>query len=82
MDISLIPVRDYASRGGAVNASGGRFIVSDRVRGHPNKFAMTSDLFVLLCFACGALAQSTLAQAGYPPSRLGSTAQSGQENFV
>jgi hypothetical protein len=32
-----------------VNASGGRFIVSDRVRGHPNRFAMTSD-DCLFCF--------------------------------
>ena len=80
MDISLIPVRDYASRGGAVNASGGRFIVSDRVRRHPNRFAMTSD-DCLFCFACGAPGAIDLGLGGCPQSRLGSAAQWGQENF-
>jgi hypothetical protein len=66
MDISLIPVRVYASRRGAVNASGGRFIVSDSVRRHPNKFAMTERrLFVLLRVRCpGAI---DLGLGGVPP---------------
>ena len=48
-----------------MNASGGRFIVSDRVRGHPNKFAMTSD-DCLFCFACGAPGAIDLGLGGGP----------------
>lgn len=74
MDISLIRVRVYASRRGAVNASGGRFIVSDSVRRHPNKFAMTERrLFVLLRVRCpGAI---DLGLGGVPQNRLDSAGQ-------
>ena len=44
---------------------GWRFIVSDRVRGHPNKFAMTSD-DCLFCFACGAPGAIDLGFGGCP----------------
>jgi hypothetical protein len=50
---------------------GWRFIVSDRVRGHPNKFAMTSD-DCLFCFACGAPGAIDPGLGGCPQSRLGS----------
>jgi hypothetical protein len=64
-----------------VNASGGRFIVSDCVRGHPNKFAMTSD-DCLFCFACGAPGAIDLGLGGVPPKSLGLGRAMGPGEFL